>query len=113
MAKKAEDGVKKVDMVRDAIANLGWKAKVGQYVEYIKEKYGIEMTKGHISQTKSSEKRKGKGKGRRGRKPAAVTGGESSGAKISDIITFISEIQTWKGKIGTAAVRDVVKTVLK
>ena len=73
----ARKEITKVDMVRDAIDNLGWSAKPDKYVEYIKSKYKVKMTKAHITQTKSAE-RKRRGVRRRKRKDRAGYEGGSS-----------------------------------
>jgi len=58
MAKKDSGKTSKADMVRDAIAKLGWGAGIDEYQAYIKETYKIEMSKPHISQTKSNERKR-------------------------------------------------------
>jgi len=116
MAKK-KDGMTKVEMVRDALANLGWDVGAGAYQEYIKATYNVEMTKPHISQTKSAEKRRqGIRKRRkvgRPRKDASVVAGISASINVIDLISFVETVKEWEQKIGAASIRDVVKAVLK
>jgi hypothetical protein len=116
MAKKA-GSKSKVDMVRDSIVKLGWVAPIDDYQKYIKDTYGVEMSKAHISQTKSNEKnrqgiRVGRRRRRRGR---AVAGASADGgpARLADILSFVSTVKQWEEKIGAASVREVVKTVLR
>jgi hypothetical protein len=105
----------KVDMVRDAIDNLGWSAKPDTYVEYIKNKFKVDMTKAHISQTKSAERKRRGVRGARKRRgtaeePIAAKNGIAS---VSDILAFVEAVKSWEGKIGAQGIRDVVKNVLK
>jgi hypothetical protein len=117
MAKKGE-AKSKVDMVRDAIAKLGWNAGIEEYQKFIKDTFSIEMSKPHISQTKSNEKkrqgirtRRRRGRGR-AEGAAAGVGGAGS-ARLTDILNFVSAVQQWEQKIGAKSVREVVRTVLK
>jgi len=117
MAKK-KDGMSKVEMVRDALANLGWDVGAAAYQEYIKATYNVEMTKPHISQTKSAEKRKqGIPKRRkvgRPRKDATATVVSATApVSVVDLLTFVDAVREWEQKIGAASIRDVVKAVLK
>lgn len=113
MAKKDET-TSKVDMVRDAIAKLGWDAGIDEYQKFIKDTFGVEMSKPHISQTKSNEKkRQGIRRRRRRRGAGAAPAGAPENARLTDILAFVSTVQQWEQKIGAASVREVVRTVLK
>ncbi|MBO0696990.1 MAG: hypothetical protein J2P46_01220 [Zavarzinella sp.] len=113
MAKKDET-TSKVDMVRDAIAKLGWDAGIDEYQKFIKDTFGVEMSKPHISQTKSNEKkRQGIRRRRRRRGAGAAPAGAAEKARLTDILAFVSTVQQWEQKIGAASVREVVRTVLK
>jgi|SRR6476620_455228 hypothetical protein len=115
MAKK-DKGSSKVDMVRDAIGKIGWDAGIDDYQKYIKDNYGIEMSKAHISQTKSNEKKRQGIRRRRRRRGRAAMDGQTQGAgmaKLTDVLSFVSTIQEWEQKIGAKTVREVVKSVLK
>ena len=120
MAKKS-GGMSKVAMVRDAIAKLGWDVKVEEYHQYILDTYKSDMSKAHISQTKSNEKKRQGISPRKRRKKGGVssnvavdTGSTgSTGTKVSDLISFISEVQRWESKIGAENIREVVKNVLR
>jgi hypothetical protein len=114
MAKK-DKGTSKVDMVRNAIGKIGWDAGIDDYQKYIKDNYGVEMSKAHISQTKSNEKRR-QGIRRRRRRGRPTADGQTQGAgaaKLTDVLSFVTTIQQWEQKIGAKTVREVVKTVLK
>ena len=114
MARKSK-GTPKVDMVRDAIGKIGWSAGIEDYQKYIKDTYGVEMSKPHISQTKSNERKRQGVRGRRRRRgrPAGVEAPQTAGtAKLSDILSFVSAVQDWQAKIGAKNVREVVKSVV-
>jgi len=117
MAKKDAGTISKADMVRDAIAKLGWGAGIDEYQTYIKDTYKVEMSKPHISQTKSNERKRQGVRGRRRRRGgrpagtgAAVTAGS---AKVADILSFVETVRQWEAKIGAAGIREVVKNVLR
>lgn len=117
MAKKS-GGMSKVAMVRDAIAKLGWDVKVEEYHQYILDTYKSDMSKAHISQTKSNEKKRQGISPRKRRKKGGVSSNVavdtgSTGTKVSDLISFISEVQRWESKIGAENIREVVKNVLR
>ena len=116
MARKKE-GVTKADMVRDAIANLGWDASAGEMQKYILDKFKVEMSIGHISQTKSTErKRQGVKSARRRRRRSTSEKGDtpaSSIPKVADILNFLDTIRDWEAKLGAATVRQVVDKALK
>jgi hypothetical protein len=117
MAKKESGNTSKADMVRDAIAKLGWNAGPTAMHEHILKTFGADMSKAHISQTVSNErKRQGvRGRRRRGRKPggAETAAAASGGAKVADILSFVDAIRKWEAKLGADSVREVVKTVLR
>jgi hypothetical protein len=114
MAKKS-GGLSKVEMVREAIAKLGWDASTREMQKYILDTFKIEMSIGHISQTKSTERRKQgikstrRRKRRGGVKETAVAGSP----KVTDILNFLDAIRDWEAKLGAATVREVVQKALK
>jgi hypothetical protein len=117
MAKKVE-GKSKVDMVYEAIQKHGWDAPIDDLATYIMGTFGVEMSKAHISQTKSNLKKKHGIKVRKRRRRGAA--GEpvdtvvgTGVAKLTDILAFVTAVQQWEQKIGSDNIRDVVKTVLK
>jgi hypothetical protein len=100
-------------MVRDAIDSLGWAAKGDEYVKFIKDKYSVEMSKAHISQTKTAERKRRGVRGRRRKSATTDTKSASSPASVADILAFVETVKTWEEKIGAAGIREVVKNVLK
>src|SRR5262249_42599402 len=54
----AEPKISKLEAVRRAMAELGNKAQRGQIKDFIKERFGIEMTPDHISTSKGEIPRK-------------------------------------------------------
>jgi hypothetical protein len=116
MAKK-DTGKSKADMVRETIEKLGWDAGINEYQAYIKQTYGVEMSKPHISQTKSNERKRQGIRGRRrrrGRRPGGVGAPVAAGnARVADILSFVDTVRQWEAKIGAAGIREVVKTVLR
>lgn len=121
MAKKSEgeEGkkIKKVDMMRDAFATLGMDAELSAIQSYIKDKYGEDLTKAHISQTKTSERKKAGGTtGKRGRKPKGEVVVSSAATEatldIADVLALFAEIQRYKEKIGAKNVQKVVAKAL-
>lgn len=116
MAKKAE-GKSKVGMVYEAIQNKGWDAPIEELEVFIRDTFKVEMSKPHISQTKSNLKKKHGIKVRKRKKRGSAAAAEPievvGAAKLTDILAFVSAVQQWEAKIGSENVRDVVKTVLK
>src|SRR5688572_30631330 len=108
MAKK-DQPTSKVNMVREAIAKLGWDADIDAYQKHIKDAYGVEMSKAHISQTKSNEKKRQGIRTRRRRRrgagrAAALAAPGAGNAKLSDILAFVSAVQQWEQRIGAKSV---------
>lgn len=116
MAKK-DEGTTKVDMVRDALKKLGWDAGPDAYHQYILDTYKQEMSKQHISQTVSNERKRQGVRGRRRRKRGAgrkeAVGAAAGSARVSDILSFVETVKQWEQKIGADGIRDVVKNVLR
>src|SRR5215207_4472632 len=110
MAKKAAaEGTSKADMVRDAIAKLGFDAGPTAFQEYIKQTYNVEMSKAHISQTTSNERKRQGVRGRRRRRGrrAAAEGGAAAAAgsaRVADILSFVEMVRQWEGKIGAEGI---------
>src|SRR5688572_5903310 len=120
MAKKAAaEGTSKADMVRDAIAKLGFDAGPTAFQEYIKQTFNVEMSKAHISQTTSNERKRQGVRGRRrrrGGRRAAAEGGATAAAgsaRVSDILSFVETVRQWEARIGADGIREVVKNVLR
>src|SRR5690349_13769937 len=118
MAKKDNGKTSKADMVRDAITKFGWGAGIDEYQAYIKETYKIEMSKPHISQTKSNERKRQGVRGRRKRRGRTTAGAGTmavavGSAKVADIFSFVETVREWEAKIGAVGIREVVKNVLR
>src|SRR3954453_483575 len=116
MAKKDSGKTSKADMVRDAIGKLGWGAGIDEYQAYIKDTYKVEMSKPHISQTKSNERKRQGVRGRRRRRGRAAAGegtavAAAGSATVADILSFVETVREWEVKIGAAGIREVVKNV--
>lgn len=117
MAKK-DEGMKKVDMVRDALKKLGFEAGPDAYHKYILDTYKQDMSKQHISQTVSNERKRQGVRRRRRRKGGRAGAREAAGvaagsARVADILSFVETVKEWEQKIGPDGIRDVVKNVLR
>jgi hypothetical protein len=86
---KAKDGtVNKMDLVREALSDLGPAAKPAAIAEAIKAKSGVEVSKNIISAYKSMlKKRAGLGatRGRRGSATSVAPAGRGGSVSISDL----------------------------
>lgn len=119
MAKKGSN-MSKVEMVRQAIAKLGWNTSTEELRKYVKDNFATDMSIAHISQTKSTEKKRQgistRKRRKRGRPPGsskAVVSAAAGEAKISDILSFVAAVHEWQAKIGAANVKEVFKSVMK
>ncbi|MFO0796756.1 MAG: hypothetical protein U0804_04710 [Gemmataceae bacterium] len=106
---EAAGGPTQADMVRAALAELGPKAKPKAIYDFIKEKFGREVTKGIISNYKSTMKKKGLLPGGRrgpGRPPkAAAASGET--VRIDDL----EAVRALVTRIGADQVARLVKVL--
>ncbi|QDU18436.1 hypothetical protein [Urbifossiella limnaea] len=104
---EAAGGPTQADMVRAALAELGPKAKPKAIYDFIKEKFGREVTKGIISNYKSTMKKKGLLPGRRGpgRPPKAAATGET--VRIDDL----EAVRALVTRIGADQVARLVKVL--
>lgn len=124
MAKKTdgEEGKKpkKVEMMREAFEKFGLDGDLDAIQNYIKETYGEELSKPHISQTKTSERKRLGLKGKRRRKGAKAATAETTAADvgvsnsldITDVLALFAEIQRYKDKLGAKNVQKVVTKAL-
>jgi hypothetical protein len=71
-AKKVD--ISKIDAVRKALEELGKKAKPGAIQEFVKEKFGLEMSMSHVSNCKTHLRKKKR------KKAAAAVDVESASA---------------------------------
>jgi len=82
----AAGGETQADMVRAALAELGPRAKPQAIQDHIKEKFGREVTKGIISNYKSTMKKKGLIPGRRGPgRPRTVVAAAGGTVRMDDL----------------------------
>jgi hypothetical protein len=110
MAKKADDAEpNKADMVRAALAELGPRAKPQAIQDFIKEKFDRDVTKGIISNYKSTMKKKGLIPGKRGpgRPPKAAGGGSGETVRIDDL----EAVRGLVARIGADQVVRLVKVL--
>ena len=96
----------KAQMVRDALEALGKDAKPAAIQEHIKAAGGPEIPTVMISSYKSSMKKKGGGRGRKGK-----VGRPAGGAKAAGIIGDIASLRgllTTHGKAGLVKLIDAI-----
>jgi hypothetical protein len=124
MARRPAGETSKADMVRSALEAKGWDQPIGDYHSYIKETFGEDMSKQHISQQISNERKKqGKAPKRRGRKKgsknkvkgAAVvaTTTESVDLNLENVFAFVAELNKWETKLGSNVLKQALKMKLK
>ncbi|MBN9522051.1 hypothetical protein J0H58_26635 [bacterium] len=96
------------DMVRAALSELGPRAKPQAIHDFIKEKFGREVTKGIISNYKSTMKKKGLIPGRRGpgRPPREAGGGGAGGGTVR-----IDDLEAVRGLVARIGADQVVRLV--
>jgi hypothetical protein len=107
---KRGDGPNKMQLVRDAIAALGPKAKPKEIQAKVQEAGGILMSTGMISSYKSLLGKPKKGKGRKPGRPAkdpaaAASSPTKSGSNIADDIVLIRKLI---GRLGAKQVSDLI-----
>lgn len=94
VAKAAAKDMSKADAVRAALAAGYDKPKEG--VAYIKEKFGMEVTTGTFSVTKSQDAKKaggeGEGDGKKTPTPPAPTGHDSMGGSPAALLRQVKEL---------------------
>ena len=104
--KKTEGGMKKVDAVKEAISAGMLKPLDG--VNFVKEKFGIDITPQAFSTTKSQIKAK-EGSGKQGKatkapKATTPTGHDSMGGSPAELAR---SVKTLVEKFGAGAVQDM------
>lgn len=109
MAKsKRGDGPNKMQLVRDALAELGGKAKPKAIQEWVKEKSGVLMSTTMISSYKTSISKSGKRGRKRGRgpgRPAAAAGGAGKSVSLNDL----NAVKTLIDRVGVTKLGDLIK----
>ncbi len=107
---KRGEGPNKMQLVRDAIAALGPKAKPKEIQAKVLEASGVAMSTGMISSYKSMLNKPKKGKGRKPGRPAkdpaaAPVAAAKSGANIADDIVLIRKLI---GRLGAKQVSQLI-----
>jgi hypothetical protein len=105
----AGGGETQADMVRAALTELGPRAKPQAIQDFIKEKFGREVTKGIISNYKSTMKKKGLIPGRRGpgRPPKAAAAASGGSVRFDDL----EAVRGLVSRIGADQVVRLVKVL--
>jgi hypothetical protein len=123
---RKKDGLTKMEAVRRAVAELGKDAMPVRIQQFVKDRFGVEMTTAHISVCKGSILRERSGKGKKAPvKPAAPavatkkasprslvqrSAAAETPAPSGDAVT-LEDVRTVKellGRIGTRNVRQLV-----
>lgn len=100
----AGGGESQADMVRVALGELGPKAKPQAIQDFIKERFGREVTKGIISNYKSTMKKKGLIPGRRG--PGRPAKAAAAGGTVR-----IDDLEAVRGLVSRIGAEQVVRLV--
>jgi hypothetical protein len=118
MARKAEGTVTKTDGVRKAFAELGNDAPADAVMGFVKQNFGLDLSRSHFFNIKSMLTTKGKKRGRP-RKVVAEAGAMSSPApapvKVRSAIN-LDDIQTIKqlaDRYGSQSVHSLIELVGK
>ena len=105
---KAGDGPNKAQLVRDAIAALGPKAKPLDIQKEIKDKAGVDISTQMISSYKSNEKKVKKGgKGRGPGRPAKSTAPAGTGNKL-DIADDLIALRVLVKRLGATQLHKLI-----
>lgn len=108
---KRGEGPNKAQLVRDAVAALGPKAKPKEIQKHVQEASGVVMSTGMISSYKSNMKKAKKGKGRKPGRPAKAAtestggGGAKAASSIADDVVLIRKLI---GRLGAKQLSDLV-----
>lgn len=122
MAKPRKGEKSKTAMILETLELLGWEAENEAILEHISKTYGVEITKSHLSQTKSVLRRKGKkkpgkrGRPRKGSKPIAAKAAKASLSgtpSFDDLLTLLNSLSKLKETYGEDHLQKAVKAVLK
>lgn len=103
--------ISKIDAVRAALKELGNDAMPGKIQDFVKEKFGLEMSTGHVSNYKSHLLKK---KGKRGRKKkvaeaapaAAVAAVKAPPTRVS--LTDIAAVKDLVGRVGEDNLKNLI-----
>lgn len=115
MAKKSDSEGKTsvMQLVKNALADLGVDAKPEPLHNHILEKYQRDVPKQQISTYKSIiKKQSGKLKARRGLRDGMVEG-TSSRAGSDLVLQFVSTVRDFESKLGSAKLLEVIDALYK
>lgn len=120
---KPETEVNKAEAIRDALSTLGFGAPLDEVVQWINDKYGVNINKQYISTQKQSYKKQTKISANpktfvTRSEPVYLHHSESSSSVASnlpvrEIAELIAAINTAKRAIGVEGVRQIVEEVNK
>jgi hypothetical protein len=107
MAAVKETGITKIAAVKKALKELGKDAMPGKIQEYVKEKFGLEMSSSHVSNYKTHLRK------RKSKKAKAVAGAESAPATAAPVVKAASASANGSSVTlsDIAAVKDLVGRV--
>ena len=116
-AKSAEKPITKADALRQSLEVNGWEAPLEKHEEYLREHFGVIMTRMQISQYKSAERRRlGKRRRRRRRSSEEVAAEPTERASFGrgdDIVKFVSTVRQWEEKLGSKKLLAVLDALYK
>jgi hypothetical protein len=114
-AANSPTGISKIDAVRSALKELGNDAMPGKIQDFVKEKFGLEMSTGHVSNYKSHLLKK---KGKRGRKKKVVDAAPTAMAaapvkaaapvRVSVSLTDIAAVKELVGRVGEDNLKNLI-----
>jgi len=120
---KPETEVNKAEAIRDALSTLGFDAPLDEVVDWINNKYGVEINKQYISTQKQSYKKQATMSAKpktivTRSEPVYLQPLETSTTMIGnlpvrEIAELIAAINTAKRAIGVEGVRQIVEEVNK
>lgn len=111
-----EKGMSKAEAVRLSIQANGWDAPLATHEEYLRNQFGIIMSRVQISQYKSTERRRAGKRRRRRRTPeemAAAGAERATSGRGDDILKFVSAVRQWEEKLGSKKVLAVIEALYK
>lgn len=113
MAAANDPGISKIDAVRKALEELGKKAKPGAIREFVKEKFGLEMSLSHVSNCKTHLRKKKRKKktaepapATAAAAPAKVASARASGSGVS--LSDIAAVKDLVGRVGEENLKGLI-----
>jgi hypothetical protein len=105
---KSKGGMTKVEAVRQALAELGPDAKPTQIQGHVKDKFGIEMSRDHVSVTKRQILKKAAGKKKT---PAQASAARQAGPAVPPQATAAKRASPGIGLDDIEAVKGLLERV--